>query len=70
MKIIYRIVGMFVLLISVNCYAYKWECVKESPDYLMCDFKRMAVPHGWLVYFPQYPEGLTYVPDEKHEWKV
>ena len=59
---------MLLLLLSANCYATEWECVSRS---LGCSLYRMQTPHGWLVQKTGTYEGsITYVPDEKHEWKV
>ena len=56
----------FVLLMLLvgNCYAAEWECFGGWG----CGFKRLQVPHGWLVTYSCY--GITFYPDENHEWKL
>lgn len=61
-----KILLIALMLISVSCYAMKWECEKLKFG-LYATICRAKTPHGWLV--KQY-RGLTYVPDENHEWKL
>jgi hypothetical protein len=43
----------------------KWESVMERPGG-GSNLVRAKVPGGWLVSSSQ---GLTFIPDPKHEWK-
>ena len=46
-----------------------WESVK-MPGETYGTLRRAAVPGGWLVYVASKKgKGMTYVPDEKNEWK-
>jgi len=59
---------IFLLLLSANCYAASWECVISG---MACYTKRMKVPSGWIVKeIGIHNDSLTFVPDEKHEWKL
>ena len=47
-----------------------FECVSE-PNSWGCDIFRMSVPHGWLVTTGRGGmSGITFYPDEKHEWRI
>jgi len=59
---------LFVLLMSTQVYASEY-CFKYNPDSYGCDLHRYRVPHGWVVRVPGF-EGITFVPDENHEWKT
>jgi hypothetical protein len=61
---------LFLLLISINCYALEWECVKSKKSDWDCEFYRMNVPHGWIVYPGGYHSGMFFYPDQHHEWKI
>lgn len=34
------------------------------------DIMRTPVPHGWIVAYKRSPRNITYIPDERHEWKI
>lgn len=60
------VVGMTWDLCS---YAASLECVSNGKHY--CKLFRMKVPHGWLVTTSKaFNAGITFYPDEKHEWDV
>lgn len=52
-------------LICNSVYASQWECLDKEH---FCSAWRMRVPHGWLIKSSEY--NLTFIPDEKHEWKI
>lgn len=51
---------LILLLLSTNIYASTWEKISENTW-------RMQTPQGWIV---ATHSGITYVPDEKHKWKI
>ncbi len=53
------------LLVSTNVYALQWECIESKLG--ICNIKRSSIPPGWLV---DYGQGMTFVLDKKHEWKI
>lgn len=55
-----------LLLVPLTSYA-SFHIWQEVPD---INLFRTYVPHGWLVYKEGYSSGLTFYPDEKHEWKI
>lgn len=58
------------MLLASSCYA-DLECVPGSQHSWNCDFYRKNVPHGWLVTTGRNSQsGVTFYPDEKHEWKL
>lgn len=47
----------------------EWEDIDEGEDGE--HLKRMKVFGGWLVFYSCLAgEGMTFVPDKKHEWKI
>jgi hypothetical protein len=61
---------LILLIFPFTCYSKpKWEEFGTysiyGGDKPYC--QRMEVPHGWLV---QCEMGVTYYPDENHEWKI
>lgn len=64
---------LILLLLSSSCYAAKWECIAS---FGMCHTWRMSTPEGWIVAGDnstsggEYGYAMTFVPDEKHEWKL
>ncbi len=65
---------LLLLLVSANCYATtSWECIARFGT---CHTWRMAVINGWIVSGDNSAGGgehgyaMTFVPDEKHEWKL
>lgn len=63
------IFGFILSAIISNAYA-SLECVRGENRFI-CDVYRMSVPHGWLVLTSNSAEaGITFYPDEKHEWRI
>lgn len=56
-------------LLSINCYAYKWETVIDG--WLEPTCWRLEIPNGWIV-VTKYGSGVSSVfyPDENHEWRI
>lgn len=54
---------IFLLLLSSGCHALSWQCTEGMVNWLC----RTEVPHGWII---KHPNGITFYPDEKHEWKL
>lgn len=53
---------LFLLLACNSCWATDgWQRVEQG-------LWRMRVPTGWIVTY--YNNGITFVADEKHEWKL
>lgn len=61
--------ALLLLLLTTNCYAGKWEDITYTPS-CGAPLQRMAIPHGWLVMYRGASPSITFVPDEKHEWKL
>lgn len=59
---------LILLLVPALSFAQKWECVEESWSGHNCYMERFYISHGWLI--RGYGNGLTFIPDEKHEWKI
>lgn len=62
---------LIFLLLTTNCYALQWERIVNNQvslaDTIVC-FRRASIPHGWLL-ISCNGSTLTFVPDEKHEWR-
>ncbi len=62
-----------LLFVSTNLYSASWECINR---YMMsCNTWRMKVYKGWIVASDNPTGGdhgyaMTFLPDEKHEWRV
>lgn len=64
-----KILLTIILLTSAQCYAGGWE--KMPRDVGEIPLSRKFVPHGWLVTSGYgWDAPITFVPDEKHEWKI
>lgn len=57
---------LILLLIPSLSFAAKWEEITSGGDTIA----RLETPHGWLVRVYGIGGALTYIPDEKHEWKI
>lgn len=66
-----RKILILTLLVCVSsCYALQRECIGDK-GWGSCEFYRWSVPHGWLVTTGLSSQaGITFVPDENHEWKL
>lgn len=58
-----KILILMLLCGSVN--AAQWECIEKA---MLCYYWRMPITNGWLVTHGDY--GITFVPDQEHEWKL
>ena len=61
---------IFLLLLVPSISFAKWECINHQ-KWGTCNTWRWEVPHGWLVSTDNGDDGIamTFIPDEKHEWK-
>lgn len=60
---------LVLMLIPIICFAKpEWQKV------ISCTFGinlyRLKVPHGWLVHNGVSDAGITFYPDENHDWKI
>ncbi len=56
---------LLALLTSTNVHALQWECIDTIAS--ICRVKRAPIPKGWLV---DNGQGITFIQDKKHEWKI